>query len=43
VAAANARNSASVEERDIALCLRADQEMGLEPRKVIKAPIPSLE
>jgi hypothetical protein len=33
VAAAKAWNSAFIEERDTALCLRADQEMGLEPRK----------
>jgi len=42
VAVANAWNSAYVEERDTALCLRADQEMGLEPGKVINAVVETL-
>jgi hypothetical protein len=39
VAVANAQNSASIDDLDTALCLRADNEMGLGSRKVMKVVV----
>jgi len=37
--AANAQNSASVDDFDTSLCLRVDNEMGLGSRKVMKVVV----
>ena len=39
VAIASARNSASVDDLETALCLRADHEIGLRPMNVMKAVV----
>ena len=39
MAVASARNSASVDDLETALCLRADHEIGLGPINVMKAVV----